>query len=246
MEKLTQGSSHALDGCGLPDSDGVIQSYDNVVKFHDNDFKKIGRYGLDGSFGESRVQGLQSHPLVRRSCNLYSNWCDNICVYDGVNCFESDCQRNVPFDSDCSFSFKNWSFPKCLDDDYLEVAVCVARSGRFNCDGLRMPIWSGLNLVKWASLLDAYGNVHLLQFLTYGFPLGCALYRIVVDNHYSAVAYPQQVKKFLGKECHLGAILGPFMQWPVEGCHVSPLMLRPKQGDERHIILDLSYGGMNR
>ena len=85
-----------------------------------------------------------------------------------------------------------------------------------------------------------------MQFLTYGFPLGTkaeSLNRTYVTNHFSAVAFPDQVEKFLRKEQELGAILGPFTSWPVVGCHVSPLMTRPKCGDERRIILDLSYGG---
>ena len=132
------------------------------------------------------------------------------------------------------------------DEEYLEAAVRITHSGKHNCDGLRIPIWSDLNLNTWASLLSEYQDARLLQFLTYGFPLGTkveTLNRTHVTNHFSAVAFPDQVEKFLRKERKLGAILGPFTSWPVAGCHVSPLMTRPKCGDERRIILDLSYGG---
>ena len=132
------------------------------------------------------------------------------------------------------------------DEEYLEAAVRIAHSGKYNCDGLRIPIWSDLNLNTWASLLPEYQDARLLQFLTYGFPLGTkaeTLNRTHVTNHFSAVAFPDQVKKFLHKERKLGAILGPFTSWPIDGCHVSPLMTRPKCGDERRIILDLSFGG---
>ena len=42
------------------------------------------------------------------------------------------------------------------DEEYLEAAVRIAHSGKYNCDGLRIPIWSDLNLNTWASLLPEY------------------------------------------------------------------------------------------
>ena len=50
------------------------------------------------------------------------------------------------------------------------------------------------------------------------------------------------MQEFLDKEVQLGVMWGPFDSLPLGECHVSPLMSRPKDGDSRRIIVDLSYG----
>ena len=79
-----------------------------------------------------------------------------------------------------------------------------------------------------------------------GFPAGFTggtVPRENLVNHGSAVRYPADVKKFLEKECRLGAMMGPFVEPPFRGWNrVNPLMTRPKQGvTECRVILDLSY-----
>ena len=123
------------------------------------------------------------------------------------------------------------------DQQYLTMAVRVAESRLPNCDGLQCLVSPDLNLANWASYLHKYKDTRLLQFLVYGFPLDVSdnfEYRSHVTNHYSALAFPSQVNKFLNKK-ELGAIMGPFLEWPVSGCHVSPLMSRPKDGNPNHI-----------
>ena len=48
--------------------------------------------------------------------------------------------------------------PMCYqtDEEYLKAAVRIAHSGKHNCEGLRIPIWSDLNLNTWTSLLSEY------------------------------------------------------------------------------------------
>ena len=62
-----------------------------------------------------------------------------------------------------------------------------------------------------------------------------------VKNLHSAVQYPDQVQKYIDTETSHGALLGPVQQVDHAQYHCSPLMSRPKEGDKRRIILDLSY-----
>ena len=131
------------------------------------------------------------------------------------------------------------------DHVYLQAAIRVADSGTYNCDGMRIPVGSRLNLANWARYLNRYKDRRLLQFLVYGFPLGRTakgLNRMLIQNHKSAKDYPEAIDEFLTKEVAMGAILGPFDKVTVEGCHVSPLMTRPKDGNKRRVIVDLSFG----
>ena len=63
-----------------------------------------------------------------------------------------------------------------------------------------------------------------------------------VLNHKSAQEFPEAIEEYIENELECWAILDPFASLPVVGCHVSPLMTRPKDGDKRGVIVDLSYG----
>ena len=133
-------------------------------------------------------------------------------------------------------------------DEYFKAAEHIRRSGVYNCDGARIPVASHMNLNKWAEYVDCYKDRRLLQFLVYGFPLGRISEgpnREMVDNHASAIEYREDINQYLRKEIRLDAILGSLDQWPVPGCHVSPLMTTPKDIDKRRIIVDLSYSGQD-
>ena len=86
----------------------------------------------------------------------------------------------------------------------------------------------------------------LMDMLQYGFPVGFeggVRPRESLSNHSSAVKFPSDIKKFLEKECGLGAMLGLFQEPPFQGWdRVNPLMSRPKRdSSERRLILDLSF-----
>ena len=130
-------------------------------------------------------------------------------------------------------------------EDYMELARTVRASHTKNCDGVRQPVASNLNLHRWAHYLDKYDDTRLLQFMTYGFPLGdmkADVCRSQVRNHTSATEYADHVHEFLITEESMGAIMGPFTKIPAHCCHISPLMSRAKDNNKRRIILDLSYG----
>ena len=140
------------------------------------------------------------------------------------------------------------SLPIQIDDkDFVSLAKRVIRSGISNCDGLRVPLPSTFNLLAWRKYAPIFGDFRLVELLAFGFPIGLVngdkLRRQEISNHNSATSFPTHVHTFLTKEAQNGAIAGPFAECPLHECHISPLMSRPKDGDNRCIILDLSYGG---
>lgn len=86
----------------------------------------------------------------------------------------------------------------------------------------------------------------LCKLLQYGFPLqymGYVPNATLVQNHPSAVQFPEHVDAYIQKELAEEAFLGPFAAhpFPISG-HINPLMSRPKSNtNQRRIIVDLSY-----
>ena len=109
----------------------------------------------------------------------------------------------------------------------------------------RIPIVSGLNVTVREKYFHDYPDDRLIQYIRFGFPLSihnCSqLQNRDVCNHHSALQYPNDIQTYLHKEIEMGAMLGPkdFVDHPEYHC--SPLMSRPKDGDSRRVILDLSY-----
>ena len=103
-----------------------------------------------------------------------------------------------------------------------------------------------MNIEAWSRYLSLHQDPHLIQFLRYGFPIGMEgsgnLQRLDIENHSSAKDFPGAVQTYLMKELELGAMLGPFEAVPCSHYHMSLLMSHPKDGTERRIIVDLSYG----
>ena len=126
--------------------------------------------------------------------------------------------------------------------NYLDVIKRVTQSGKPNCDSVRIPLYSTLDIEAWNKYLPLHNDGRLIEFLNYDFPLGVQG-SVLVKNHPLALAFPTHVSEFLRKEVQLGAMLGPLDDIPFQQCHCSPLMGRPKDGNDRRIIVDLSFGG---
>ena len=85
--------------------------------------------------------------------------------------------------------------------------------------------------------------------MQYGFPLSLSspesLRNHTVKNHFSALQHPAAIQEYLAKEQSYGAILGPVKNFGHEieqyTIHCSPLLTRPKDGNKRRVILDLSH-----
>ena len=137
----------------------------------------------------------------------------------------------------------------CTADQYKEAVSEISRVGIPNYKGARIEIQSNINLDKWESYLKNYKDKEVVNLLRYGFPLGIndhkTLNRTNISNHSTATQYPTDVQAYINKEKEKGALLGPFTKIPHEEYHSSPLLTRPKEGDTRRVIVDLSYGDVS-
>ena len=132
---------------------------------------------------------------------------------------------------------------------YPRLANIVESSGLPNYRQVRIPITSGLNIEARKKYLHEYPDQKLIQYLQYGFPLSLSspesLRNHTVKNHFSALQHPAAIQEYLAKEQSYGAILGPVKNFGHEiehnTIHCSPLLTRPKDGDKRRVILDLSH-----
>ena len=137
--------------------------------------------------------------------------------------------------------------PVCIDsvDKCLEIANVIRATGLPNYRSARIPIVSNLNVEAWEKELSAYPEKHLLQYIKFGFPLSLSSADLLTNrnpiNHYSAHQYPQAIEKYLTKEQGFGTILGPVTCIPSAHYHCSPLLTRPKDTNDRRVILNLSY-----
>ena len=125
----------------------------------------------------------------------------------------------------------------------------IDKTSKANYKEARIHISSCFNIKLWQKKLEAYHDKHLVNLLTYGFPLGIKdrdnLKRHVISNHSSATQYPEAITEYIEKELSEHALLGPFSQPPHALYHCSPLLTRPKGEHKRRVIVDLSYGDNN-
>ena len=130
--------------------------------------------------------------------------------------------------------------------DLAEIYNRVKRAGVPNYRGARVKLNNALNIDKWREWAHIYDDPSLADMLEYGFPSGYAGLKIPatnLTNHASSLRNPEQVKGYLGKECRLQAMAGPFPVPPFESWHRNnPVMTRPKRNSsELRVILDLSF-----
>ena len=130
-------------------------------------------------------------------------------------------------------------------EHYMGMAKAIRNTKLPNYKFARFPVPSNLNLDAWRHHLKDYHDQRLLQYLTYRFPLSINnpsdLHNTDIKNHHSAMQFPAAIQQYLDKELQLGAMLGPFSSIDYDKFHCSPLLTRPKDGNKRRVILDLSY-----
>ena len=137
--------------------------------------------------------------------------------------------------------------PVCIDsvEKCIEIANIIRTTGLPNYRMARIPIVSNLNTEAWERELSAYPDKHLLQYIKFGFPLSIGhpdvLINTKVVNHQSALQYPAAINKYIAKEQSFGTILGPSNNIKSSHYHCSPLLTRPKDTNDRRVILNLSY-----
>ena len=161
------------------------------------------------------------------------------------------CQHSSKCDI-CQVSLKN---NKLKDIQFsLDSHEKVVQSGKFNFEGCRIPVNNRLDINYLRSWLWDYKDTSLCSLLEFGFPLDCKESEKLFNctnhrelwkfrNHTGATDYPEEMKKYLQKECKNQAVVGPFNKNPFNsGLRISPLNSVPKkETDERRVILDLSF-----
>jgi hypothetical protein len=106
-----------------------------------------------------------------------------------------------------------------------------------------VPVQCGFKVDRFQELAEDYHDKQLFELLRFGFPLDITKnFNPAKDtvNHTSAVKFPE-VKKFIMTELQQGALSGLILSDEFAHIHISPLMSRPKEGDARRIIVDLSW-----
>ena len=153
--------------------------------------------------------------------------------------------RKIPekFDKPVYF-LKNGKF---TTDYFMDLSFSVKQFGTYNHLGARLKLdHSSINIERFRYLLGPYyHDLHILQFLEYGFPLGLVedfVLKPILRNHSSSYDYFTHIDKFLIKELSAGGITGPFLSSPFENLMVSPLMTAPKKPGSRRAVFDASFG----
>ena len=130
-------------------------------------------------------------------------------------------------------------------NDLLQLHKMLRQDGRYNYEGLQIPVPSKLNPKVWEKYLHQYWDWQLPLLIKFGFPLDFDLDSVITShdiNHKSATKYPDHVAVYLAEELQHQAILGPFKQPPIDKLHTSPFTTRDKPNSaNRRVIIDLSW-----
>ena len=224
---------------------------------HGNDNSFSGEEPLCDNKQRLFKDGNFSQEVLVKSENVYNN--DTLNSKEYKKCFRSpmfihkhplDLKAvGVSFQSDEHWEFidPNSELPAdCSNDQYLQVVTSVINSGVPNYQGCKVELKSNLNIPLWRDKLKDYRDKHVVNLMQYDFPLGIRdremLQRTQIKNHSTALEFSEDVEKYIQKEVKERALLGPFRVPPHEAYHVSPLLSRPKENNQRRIIVDLSYG----
>ena len=142
--------------------------------------------------------------------------------------------------------------PVLIDETIKKNCIhnLVKKSKKYNYEGLKIPVNFKFNIDFMKKMLNGYNDLQVCDLLRFGFPIGFNSdekegndQNCVVKNHKGAVEFPNDIEKYLFKEAHFGAIMGPFKSNPFEEhLLLSPLNSVPKSDKiERRVILDLSF-----
>ena len=131
-----------------------------------------------------------------------------------------------------------------LDQWAFKAHQLVKASGTYNYRHCRIKVPTELNIENWRALCSNCHDQKLLDYLEYGFPLCINRDQFQLNtectNHPSAVNFPSDVDAYFRKETKHKAFVGPCESIPFP-VHFSPLLSRPKEGDTRRIIVNMSF-----
>ena len=130
-------------------------------------------------------------------------------------------------------------------EQHLQVADIIRQTSVPNYAQARIPIVSYLNLDAWEHALSDYHDKLLIEYMKFSFPLSIvspnSLHMTVIQNHASAVNFPQHIQEYLDNECSFNALLNPLETVAYPHFHFSPLLSRPKNANKHRVILNLSH-----
>ena len=130
--------------------------------------------------------------------------------------------------------------------DPLYIYTLVQPTGLPNYLSARIPLPHALNMPVWRQLLCHYSDSLLCDFLEFGWPINYSRSHwpvLCLQNHASALAYPQQIQDYMAQEVSHQAMLGPFNTPPFPIYQINPLMTKSKKGcdTKKWVIVDLSW-----
>ena len=131
---------------------------------------------------------------------------------------------------------------------FVDLHENVKRYGVHNYRGARIPLkHNNIKVGPFRAHLNrfSYPDIHVLQFVEYGFPLGLwsnAYLEPCVRNHSSSYSYYTYVDKFVSSEISKCGITGPFKKSPWESIMISPMMTSHKKPNSRRTVFDASFG----
>ncbi len=134
-----------------------------------------------------------------------------------------------------------------LPQDMRELFMQVVSHNKYNFQGARIPLQSGLNIDAWRkwAVRSKLPDIRLCDYMDFGWPAG---YRgptpnVQSRNHPSSFQYKTQVDQYFETEVQFGAVIGPLQEKPFDRCQISPLMTRVKnsRSTKRRTIVDVSW-----
>ena len=140
---------------------------------------------------------------------------------------------------------ENKSFPSSY---FIDLHNEVRSYGVHNYRGARIPLaHNNINVENFRAYLTKfkYPNIHIMQFIEFGFPLGLWSDSCLVPNtknHSSSYSYFSYVDKFVETELKKLGITGPLINSPWDDIMVSPMMTADKKPNSRRTVFDASFG----
>ena len=163
------------------------------------------------------------------------------CILDNMGGHE----QNINFDSHADASSPrngsdkigvNQGMPLAKNSwnvDPVSLHDSIYESGLPNFVGKQIPVPSTMNIGLWHELLMDYEDSEVVDFLTYGWPLGYTgqqLLESIPKNHQSSMHYSSHVDEYIDKELAYGALMGPYNGNPFQiPLVISPLLLVPQK-----------------
>ena len=130
--------------------------------------------------------------------------------------------------------------------EQVQLVNYVRSFGKLNVLGARVRINYVINFELAEDLATSASDREVLQYLMYGWPLNHdgRPVAITLENHATALQFPEHIAKYINKEIGLNCLLGPFITipWDSSQVAVSPMSTRAKkQSNKRRVIMDLSW-----